>query len=212
MADAFAGDFYSLSRRFKAHEVAKNPKGFHYVSIDATIKRFNQVLGTAWTFYVKDVDLLLLPTEEITYGKAEKPGFLAKVVAEIKTLDSIRGGTGADYADDPDKAIKTAQAEAFKKAGHQYGVGLYLWDARERALVDLVNAVTGGVVSPDWVSDAYASTASVTGLKSAVQTLAAIEGATLTAEGIASHFELESVQALQDTGTLVTLLENGGLL
>lgn len=36
---------------------------------------------------------------------------------------------------DPDMAMKTALAEAIKKAGHQLGIALYLWDetARERA-------------------------------------------------------------------------------
>jgi hypothetical protein len=31
--------------------------------------------------------------------------------------------------------VKTALAEALKKAGHQYGVGLYLWDESEREAV-----------------------------------------------------------------------------
>lgn len=42
-------------------------------------------------------------------------------------------GVGADKGTDVDKIAKTALAEAIKKAGHQLGIALYLWDADGRA-------------------------------------------------------------------------------
>jgi len=55
----------------------------------------------------------------------------------IHTGDTIeRGGVGADTAPDPDKAYKTALAEAIKKAGNQFGIALELWDADHRDNLD----------------------------------------------------------------------------
>ena len=48
-----------------------------------------------------------------------------------------RDGIGANINFDPDTAVKSAQAEALKKACHQYGIALYLWDAAERDFVEL---------------------------------------------------------------------------
>ena len=48
-----------------------------------------------------------------------------------------RDGIGANTNFDPDTAVKSAQAEALKKACHQFGIALYLWDAAERDYVEL---------------------------------------------------------------------------
>ena len=53
------------------------------------------------------------------------------------TFESSRDGIGADVSFDPDKALKTAQAEALKKACHQFGIALYLWDDEQRGYLDL---------------------------------------------------------------------------
>ncbi len=45
-------------------------------------------------------------------------------------------GVGAMEATDPDMAVKSALAEALKKAGHQLGIGLYLWDEEARTAVE----------------------------------------------------------------------------
>lgn len=97
-----------------------------YLSIDATIKRLNEVLGAAWSTKAS-TDLIPLDG-----GK-----YLAK--CELTLSGLIDGtqrdayGVGAMVNGDPDMAAKTALAEAIKKAGHQLGIGLYLWDpvARE---------------------------------------------------------------------------------
>ena len=41
-------------------------------------------------------------------------------------------GVGADVSFDLDKAVKTALAEAIKKACHQYGIALELWEEERR--------------------------------------------------------------------------------
>ncbi|MEM2991059.1 MAG: Rad52/Rad22 family DNA repair protein [Halobacteria archaeon] len=51
-------------------------------------------------------------------------------------MDKVAVGVGADVDSDPDKAVKTALAEAIKKAGHQFGIALYLWDEKERQAVE----------------------------------------------------------------------------
>lgn len=179
-----------LSRRFPAQAVDKNPKGFHYISIDATIKRLNEVLGTEWALNYESGSIQLLDPADVTYGRNAKPGYLAHVVASIQALGTNRFGVGSDFADDADKSFKTAQAEALKKAGHQYGIGLYLWDERERRLVDLVREGN---------------------FKMAVQTLAAIEGVPANAEDIAAHFNTP-VEELQHANVLDDILTEAGLL
>ena len=49
----------------------------------------------------------------------------------------FRDGIGANINFDPDTAVKSAQAEALKKACHQFGIALYLWDSAERDFVEL---------------------------------------------------------------------------
>jgi hypothetical protein len=46
-----------------------------------------------------------------------------------------RDGSGAGFNFDPDTSVKTAQAEALKKACHQFGIALYLWSEDERTFV-----------------------------------------------------------------------------
>lgn len=117
-----------LSEPFPIEDVKQRSQGgrkLDYISIDATIRRLNDVLGTDWSFSIRRSDLSVLPSG----------GYLAVVEGEIAALDKTAAGVGADVAPDADKAIKTALAEALKKAGHQFGIGLYLWDEAEREIV-----------------------------------------------------------------------------
>src|SRR3954469_20932912 len=110
-----------LSERFPIDDVKQRRQGgrmLDYISIDATIRRLNDVLGTDWSFDIVTSRVDILPTG----------GYLAFVEGTISALDKRAAGVGADVAPDADKAIKTALAEALKKAGHQFGIGLYLWD------------------------------------------------------------------------------------
>ena len=101
-----------------------------------------------------------------------------------------RAGSGSNESFDVDVAVKATQAEIMKKAGHQFGVGLNLWREDERALVDAVQEGN---------------------LKRGVQILARIEGAEMSAEGIATHFGVK-VEDLQDETNLRRILAEGGLL
>lgn len=118
-----------LSERFPVEDVKQRRQGnmqLDYISIDATIRRLNDVLGTEWSFSVDSSDLRFAPNGN---------GYLAVVSGTLEALGKTASGVGADSAGDPDKAIKTALAEAIKKAGHQFGIGLYLWDESEREVI-----------------------------------------------------------------------------
>lgn len=117
-----------LSEPFPIDDVKQRRQGgrmLDYISIDATIRRLNDVLGTDWSFDIRNSDVQLL----------DNGSYLATVSGTIAALGKTASGVGADIAPDPDKAIKTALAEALKKAGHQFGIGLYLWDEGEREIV-----------------------------------------------------------------------------
>lgn len=117
-----------LSEPFPIDDVKQRRQGgrmLDYISIDATIRRLNDILGVDWSFLVDRADLFPL----------DGGSYLATVQGRIEALGKSASGLGADTASDPDKAIKTALAEALKKAGHQYGIGLYLWDEAEREIV-----------------------------------------------------------------------------
>lgn len=123
-----------LSERFPIEDVKQRRQGgvqLDYISIDATIRRLNDVLDLGWSFEIDTTQLL--PMEG---GK-----YLALVQGKILipptegTSGKVASGVGSDIASDPDKAIKTALAEAIKKAGHQLGIGLYLWEESEREVI-----------------------------------------------------------------------------
>lgn len=100
-----------------------------YVSIDATIRRLNEVLGDKWSTRLVHVDVVPV-TRKLDVA------YLASIAIELSALDKVAVGVGADVDSDPDKAVKTALAEAIKKAGHQFGIALYLWDEKERQAVE----------------------------------------------------------------------------
>jgi hypothetical protein len=120
------------------------------------------VLGHAWAWQINSCQL-----EPITATTSTgKPQYLAMVQGTLTIILSdigvisvgdedegepylttqkamiSRDGIGADVKFDPDGAVKTAQAEALKKACHQFGIALYLWDAAERDFVELQRQAT----------------------------------------------------------------------
>lgn len=174
----------ALSAKFKTSEVKQRTQGgrkLDYISIDSTIRRFNDVLGVEWS-----TDLIGAPSLVPVDG-----GYLATVSLSLTALGKTAVGVGADKAPDPDKALKTALAEALKKAGHQFGVGLYLWDADEREVVARDRAALSGDVAA---------------LKAQVLEKAIEGGASPTAEGVAAYYKVE-VADLQDATKLQALLE-----
>lgn len=153
----------------KQRSSGRGPK-LDYVSIDATINRLLDTLGLEWDFVVDDAQLLpiMMPDRD---GELQQ-NFLALVRGTLVVDGHMHGGVGSDIATDPDKAIKTALAEALKKAGHQLGIALYLWDAEERSrLADQRRAAAGDVPA----------------LKKIVTDLAVANGFPNTAAGIAEY-------------------------
>lgn len=120
-----------LSARFPAEAHGQRQQGgrtLTYIGIDSTIQRLNEVFGLAYSTEILEVRFqgdFVMVWASLTYqddeGKQQK-----------------KHGVGVDKLDarDPDKCVKTAYAEAIKKASHQLGVGLYLWDDKERAEVE----------------------------------------------------------------------------
>jgi hypothetical protein len=102
-------------------------KTLTYIDIAQTIKRVNEVLGANWS---------ILPGTKTTILPTSEGGFGAMTEVHIRaTIDGVEKrlyGVGAMTNRDPDMAVKTALAEAIKKAFHQVGVALYLWDEEAR--------------------------------------------------------------------------------
>ena len=151
MTDLPAG----LTERFHPSQVKKNPKGQDYISIDGYINRLNEILGTKWAWTINHIEWnsdVMPPTRNgqqqfmaVVHGTltivTDDIGFTAMdeandVLTSMRSLSS-RDGLGAGVNYDPDTALKTAQAEALKKACHQYGIALYLWDEEERDFVEM---------------------------------------------------------------------------
>lgn len=138
MTDQIQTDLERLAAEFNAdaYQTRAAPGGgpqLTYVSIDQTIKRLNEVLGPNWSTRA-------LSTLTPETGNNGRPTYLAvcelhmecKVDGEFKTAY----GVGAMKNPDPDMALKSALAEAIKKAAHQLGVGLHLWDKDTRAKIE----------------------------------------------------------------------------
>ncbi len=131
----------ALQAEFKPGEHKTRSQGgqtLTYVDISATINRVNEVLGSSWGALPQSNTQLMPLTE----------GYLAKtelfIEADIDGVRKVLYGVGAMTNRDPDMAMKTALAEAIKKAFHQAGVALYLWDAERRDAItkksELANA------------------------------------------------------------------------
>lgn len=178
-----------LNRRFRAADVEIRERKFHYVSIDSTINRFNEVLGFNWSLQIQSLSPVAATGAETTTGKpifrVTAYGFIqVNIGGKIIT----RAGAGSSESFDTDMAVKTVQAEVMKKAGHQFGVGLYLWDERERNLVDLVHRGD---------------------IRGAVKLLCQIENVS-DPEDIGSRFDVLGCD-LKDENVQRAILANGGL-
>ena len=157
-----------LTAKFHPSLVKKNQSGQAYVSIDDYINRLNNVLGHAWAWQINDWKLYPDAAPDTSKGKkqylAVVQGSLSIFLTDIGVISSggeddedaflttqkaviVRDGIGGDIGYDPDKALKTAQAEALKKACHQYGIALYLWKEAERDFVALQKSAASNDVA-----------------------------------------------------------------
>lgn len=146
----------ALTERFHHTLVRKNQSGQDYVSIDGYINRLNDVLGAMWSWNINDWKLYPDAAPHTSTGKpqylAVVQGTLTIILSDIGVVsvgideDSFlttqraqvsRDGIGSNINFDPDTAVKSAQAEALKKACHQFGIALYLWQEAERDFIAL---------------------------------------------------------------------------
>jgi len=124
-----------LQAQFAAGEHKARSQGnttLTYVDISATINRVNAVLGAKWSI-LPATKTTILPTASGSFGAMTEVYIEAVIDGTTKYLY----GVGAMTNKDPDMACKTALAEAIKKAWHQAGVALYLWDKETRDQVQL---------------------------------------------------------------------------
>ncbi len=125
-----------LTERFHHSQVRKNQANQDYVSIDGYINRLNNVLGEDWHWRVNDWSLQDGPPTA-----KGKPQYIAVCTGTLTVIINgeqvSRDGMGAGFNFDPDTSVKTAQAEALKKACHQFGIALYLWSEEERDFVQM---------------------------------------------------------------------------
>lgn len=164
----------TLTEKFHPSLVKKNQSNQDYVAIDGYINRLNDVLGHAWAWQINSWKIKDAPPT-----KSGKPQYMAVVQGTLTIILSdigvitvggdddeepylttqkamiSRDGIGANVNFDPDTAVKSAQAEALKKACHQYGIALYLWDAAERDYVELQRQATTNDVALKQLVVAY---------------------------------------------------------
>ena len=162
----------ALTERFHPSLIKKNQSGQDYVSIDGYINRLNDVLGAMWSWSVNDWKIAdAAPTKS---GKpqytAVVQGTLTIILSDIGVVsigideDSFlttqraqvsRDGIGSSINFDPDTSVKTAQAEALKKACHQFGIALYLWQEAERDFIALQKAASTNDIALKSLAVAY---------------------------------------------------------
>lgn len=214
---ALAKGMEALAARFDVEDHKTNPRGYTYIAIEKTIRRFQEVDPG---FEIRVTSSEYSPLPGLTYGRNAKAAAYALITVSVTILGVTRDGTGGDYgaADDVDKLVKTAYAEAIKKAGHEFGVGLYLWDEEERALIEsaqqqgltgqvalapstpLVAPTTAPVEAPATPA-ATVPVGDVQALKDEVTRIALAAGVQMTAPAIAAHFNVP-VEALQSPEVL----------
>lgn len=184
----------ALQAEFTAAEHKNRTQGgknLTYISIDATLNRVNQVLGATWS--IPRAHTTILPTQSGAFGAMCEVFIEATIDGSLKTLY----GVGAMTNKDPDMAVKTALAEAIKKAWHQAGVGLYLWDEEARERVEQRKAAAESPGARKRV------------MKSAASEKLGI--ANPTKEQVAAAFDLD-VDDLDDDEKIVAALTEAGLL
>lgn len=166
----------ALTEKFHPSLIKKNQSGQDYVSIDDYINRLNDVLGHAWAWQINDWKLYPDAAPPTAKGK---PQYLAVVQGSLSIFLSdigvisigaeddedaflttqkavvVRDGIGSNVNFDPDTAVKSAQAEALKKACHQYGIALYLWKEAERDFVALQKSAANNDVALKQLVVAY---------------------------------------------------------
>ena len=141
-----------LSKRFPPAVHRTNPEGMTYIAVDAVIGRLNE----ATPYWDTHVQIVLGPTSEgVPTTRSGKPQFITAAVLSLYIPGlGTRVGAGSNTNFDADTSIKGAVSQALKKAAQQFGVGLYLADAEERAAMSLEMAAARPGASLQELKDA----------------------------------------------------------
>lgn len=187
-----------IKERFPLEDHRSDERGFTYIEIVTMLNALDAATDGRWNLRIKESSLLPLPGE--TYGKNKLPAYLSKCVVSVDIWNEddegffgviSRDGIGADRGSDVDKIVKTAQANATKKALNQLGMARYLWDEATRDELELAQRIQRGDVAA---------------LKLAVRELAPYGS---TVEEVAEFFKV-NVEDLSSREILLGLLEEHG--
>lgn len=184
-----------LGARFPVSQVKQRSGGgnlkLDYIDIPATIHRLREVCGMAVSWQIDKASVE--PSQDGKYLGFVQGHLLVAYGPESDPMVSRWGGVGAMIDRDPDMAIKTAQAEAIKKAGHGFLIALYLWDEKERDAIAVGRqALQSGQVPQ---------------LKQAVAAVATAGGVdSKNRQAIADYFGVKA-EELDDPETLRKLIE-----
>lgn len=135
-----------LCRKFDPAIFKFNQQGHVYITVQHFISRLTDTMGPAWGSTTKESSLQLSPNKTQS-GKAQWVASAAvDVWVRIDDYTITRTGWGGDENFDPNTAMKTAGAEAFKKACNQLGIGFYLLgkDNPEREIHEFHNSYLNG--------------------------------------------------------------------
>jgi hypothetical protein len=127
----------ALEANFPTEDVYQRDAGFggkklNYISIPKIYGRMNEVFPLGYSWVINSTQVI-------------EDSFILTGTLTINLPDGSqisRCGIGSDILRDRkgkvdmDKTSKTAMAEAFKKACHTLGVGLYLWDPEENLKIE----------------------------------------------------------------------------
>lgn len=135
----------ALQRPFplEKHKTLAKAGGLTYIGIEDMLERLHEATNMRFSLTVTNSSL------DVVAGESDKNGnpmVLARVAVRLQVfgLESIEffgfsgAGVGAEYESirNADKAIKTALANAIKKAMNTLGCGLYLWDEDWLAVIN----------------------------------------------------------------------------
>ena len=184
-----------LCRKFDPAIFKFNQQGHVYITVQHFIERLN-TSNVRWQSTTRNSSITLSPNTTST-GKAQ---WVTHATVDVSFYDEeLKGfltytGWGADENFDPNTAMKTAGAEAFKKACNQIGIGFYLLgkDNPERDIhVDHYNYIQSGDIND---------------LKKAVSKAARVDGYTGPLDASMATFFNVKPADLQDASKLDALL------
>lgn len=185
-----------LGRCFDPAIFKYNQRGHVYITVQHYIERLTDTMGPAWGSTTKESSLQLSPNKTST-GKAQWVASAAvDVWVRIDDYIITRTGWGGDENFDPNTAMKTAGAEAFKKACNQLGIGFYLLgkDNPEREIHEAHHE--------------YLKSGEISDLKKAVAKAARVDGYEGPLDASMSKFFNVKPADLQDPGKLDQILRS----